>query len=442
MLKRTSKQQQQRAQLLEEHKKIEQEGTRRWQAGLECYRQQNASWVNVSKALTLGMPLGDLRWWSQFVMDEPFNYIFNAIENDGFGVSPTTPASPDGTFDSRRTACVSHFLHAKSVEHMDSPCWFSLSKGLLWGLYNTDLKETYVSHIQMPFPTFFIALPPDCIYLNDYLTGLHEARYIGVSEGYEPTWGRALCIAVFCQPNKKSFALTDDHVMDTWLPLFDEEHPLDYVLDMTEHAGEIMIELSQQRLSQGNREKLSSSEIQAVLVETSRRLQSGEKPDYYNIPHHFGYFFDEEHRNVHDLKRLIQHIVVNTLLYINSVSSYKKQIHEDEIGQLQTRANKAKKGGAMLRARLISRIKELGNVPEWELGTNITIDPKAEFAETPRSGASSPGRKLTKPSITRGHWRHQAHGPRHSLRKLIWIAPFVRGKDLGMPLGHKYDVKP
>ncbi len=42
---------------------------------------------------------------------------------------------------------------------------------------------------------------------------------------------------------------------------------------------------------------------------------------------------------------------------------------------------------------------------------------------------------------TRGHWRNQAWGPKHSLRRLQWIMPFRTGVDKGDPeMGHLYLV--
>lgn len=37
--------------------------------------------------------------------------------------------------------------------------------------------------------------------------------------------------------------------------------------------------------------------------------------------------------------------------------------------------------------------------------------------------------KLSVQILVRGHWRAQAHGVRHSLRKVIWIEPFWRGNE-------------
>lgn len=39
----------------------------------------------------------------------------------------------------------------------------------------------------------------------------------------------------------------------------------------------------------------------------------------------------------------------------------------------------------------------------------------------------------------RGHWRNQAHGPGRTLRKMIWVMPYLVGDgDDGTPLGHLY----
>lgn len=37
------------------------------------------------------------------------------------------------------------------------------------------------------------------------------------------------------------------------------------------------------------------------------------------------------------------------------------------------------------------------------------------------------GRRLTTRHVVRGHWTHQPYGPKRSLRRLQWVAPFIRG---------------
>ena len=47
----------------------------------------------------------------------------------------------------------------------------------------------------------------------------------------------------------------------------------------------------------------------------------------------------------------------------------------------------------------------------------------------PRATAQAEGPPLTHLTWVRGHWRNQAHGPRHALRKFIWIQPNRRWAD-------------
>ena len=39
------------------------------------------------------------------------------------------------------------------------------------------------------------------------------------------------------------------------------------------------------------------------------------------------------------------------------------------------------------------------------------------------------GRRLTTRHVVRGHWTHQPYGPARSLRRLQWVAPFIRGPE-------------
>ncbi len=43
--------------------------------------------------------------------------------------------------------------------------------------------------------------------------------------------------------------------------------------------------------------------------------------------------------------------------------------------------------------------------------------------------------------LVRGHWKNQAHGPRSSLRKRIWIKPFWKGDEHARILLRNYKVK-
>jgi hypothetical protein len=386
------------------------------------------------------MPLEELRWWSEFQYLEPFKAIFDEFENDGFSILPFRPIPAANEHDSTRATCVTSYTHLKTIEQSATPSWFTLSEGLLWGLHNTDLKNTFVEHIKMPFPAFFIELPQGAVYCNDEVTGLHEARYMAIAEGTEPMWKDALLVGVFCEPNEKSINLGDDHVMDVWLPMFNPDQPLDEVIDFVEHASDIGREMAQDgRLNVHM--PMTRDQAAEIFSRSSKRVRDGKAPqDDPRITAYGTIFGDTIYGR--EFKRAILRIATNTILYINSSGAHKRHIHQDQIDGLEKRARKKKKGGAIARNRILKTIRDLKHVPHWLLGTNIVINPEAPAAPSGERPSSS-GRKLTRPSITRGHWRNQPYGPKRSLRKLKWIAPFIRGAHLGeAPAGHNYDVRP
>lgn len=98
------------------------------------------------------------------------------------------------------------------------------------------------------------------------------------------------------------------------------------------------------------------------------------------------------------------HIVLNAILYLNS----------DEAANLPREPRSA--------SSFSRRKRELPRA--WIIGDDIK--------PLLRSGSGSlhpslPTRTIAKQSCTRGHWKHQPHGPRNTLRKLIWIRPYWRG---------------
>jgi len=85
-----------------------------------------------------------------------------------------------------------------------------------------------------------------------------------------------------------------------------------------------------------------------------------------------------------------------------------------------------------------------GELPEagarYVLGMPVTIDLREQVREVLRRGT----RKGSSPKVqfpVRGHWRQQAHGPKHSLRRPQWIEPFWKGSPEARVLlrGHKIE---
>jgi hypothetical protein len=72
----------------------------------------------------------------------------------------------------------------------------------------------------------------------------------------------------------------------------------------------------------------------------------------------------------------------------------------------------------------------------WTVGRTIKIDPR--LVRAVRDGSRDPAFRLKHRHIVRGHYRNQAHGPKHSLRTSKWIAPYWKGPEEGARLVHTY----
>ena len=77
-------------------------------------------------------------------------------------------------------------------------------------------------------------------------------------------------------------------------------------------------------------------------------------------------------------------------------------------------------------------------VRTYKLGKPLKLDCRdavRDYAEGVR-----PQSKLSVQVLVRGHWRRQAHGPEHSLRKWLWIEPFWRGPEDAPILARPHDL--
>lgn len=81
----------------------------------------------------------------------------------------------------------------------------------------------------------------------------------------------------------------------------------------------------------------------------------------------------------------------------------------------------------------------LGTGTRFVLGTSVTIDLREQVREV-LSGTRKGGSPKVQFTV-RGHWRNQAHGPRHSLRRVQWIQPFWKGPEEARALLRGYKVE-
>jgi len=119
--------------------------------------------------------------------------------------------------------------------------------------------------------------------------------------------------------------------------------------------------------------------------------------------------------------------IINTLLYINTQDKKPIEIKPKDISNLKSK-------------KKIKRAKKYSNLPYYYLGREIVIDKnyKKSLDLTERDGIK---REYSGQWTVRGHWRNQPIGKGRLDTKLIWIQPFVKGKEFSEFLNKTYKVK-
>lgn len=108
---------------------------------------------------------------------------------------------------------------------------------------------------------------------------------------------------------------------------------------------------------------------------------------------------------------LLQRLILNTCLAV---------ANPDNISPVGKKATKAMSPSAM-------RSSNEPLVRTFIVGKPIELDcrePVRDFLE-----GRKPGKKLSVQILVAGHWKSQPHGPKNSLRKVIWREPYWRGPD-------------
>lgn len=352
----------------------------------------------------------DLNWFLDAISPE----TIADVRDDRLASYPgsTVPASslldPRMAIDlgSRLVHGASVFSHTKSVELSELSNWVRLTEGLMMGLLLTELKGTTANDIKMPLPSFIIELPPGTVYTHDHYTGWHETKYIIVTESVSPHFGDCLFIYVYSQPNENSINIFDDHA---------EYFPIDVSY---------------------------KDESLAEVIDVYEQLRKEDIKSHGGTIFHesLGMIFGEEYYS-EDFREKIIRIVINTIIYMTSASAVVEHEDKDKIDHLIVLKDRRR-----LKVKDQKTLEEMESTPHFVLGTDITItraDIEAiDNAQKEDRRRGQGGRKLKHPSITRGHWRQQPYGPGRTLRKRIWIRPFIRGKELGGPVrGHTYTLE-
>lgn len=272
-----------------------------------------------------------------------------------------------------------------AARRFGAPSVFELRDTLAEKLLLTDADKIRPDDVQPPLPGFYIQMPPGAMEMWNNVTGWHKVSFVGVAEGLakeEIRAGRILYSVFWGEPNENSTSPSDDNAQTSFVSL-----PDGYDGSVEEHEKTI-------------RDVRQKGENRQPFV----RWNGTE------------FSFEEGHK-------LLRKFVINFCLYLSSPNpdiepTGSRQTWKDVIDK----AEGARKTGPHARRQVT-----IGkNFSLWDVGRRVNRIQRTMTATD---------------VLVRGHWTRQAHGPRWSLRKVIWIEPFVRLRTGGEVEGHEYAVK-
>jgi hypothetical protein len=284
------------------------------------------------------------------------------------------------------------------ASQMSDPSVLNVKDSLVEKLMNTDIGANVSgADIRLPFPGIYVSMPfgEELVQIRNSKTGLHEITLMGIAEGRADNEREFFCI-FWGEPRPDGREPGDDHV----------------------YSFRFSVEGSGQSLS---------DEFKTVDTAHSEQLRTGavklvfqkDMVRFYDQPFDF-----IEGRN------LLRRLVVNLCLYLNSPNpditpTKSNQGNWSSVVQgspKRTRVRVSKKRRSSKKDKV-----QLSRYEIWNVGDNIKkLERKSSATDV----------------LVRGHFRNQPYGKARSLRRVIWIEPFIRlpsGPDRSP--GHEYDIE-
>jgi hypothetical protein len=268
---------------------------------------------------------------------------------------------------------------------------FKMTKNLVHMLLDTSLKNIDAFFIELPFKSIYLSLPDDIQILNPfgipingiYLTLLKndEVKYKNMSEEFH-----------HYANDKTAKSLLITATSNVLLKLDDPRESL-YYCNLTFTEGDLFKQIN----------KFVDSWMSSITRD--RGL------------------------NRTFIKNLFS-FIVNTILYINSSNVILRETKPKK-SDLNKIKNKKKQRKAQKRSQLSF----------YPLGEDITIGHNYTKIIHLSHKDRAEYTKRTGQFIVRGHWRQQAHGPKFSKRKPLWIEPYVKGDKFDELINKSYKVK-
>jgi len=263
---------------------------------------------------------------------------------------------------------------------------FALSEALASKLLLTDVGRVKWEDFHLPFPAFVLQIPPTLATLKDQQTGYHALDSVLIVDCITEEGTRRLETFFMGRENDQSTEGGDDHTLFSGIICYGED---------------------------------------TTLAESIEKMQRHDSWSGVDVGGKVG----------NKAIRVLMRFVCSMILYISSHPDDRKKLVDPDVKKLHSRLSKA---GGKKRKKLSKKLQELLAKPRpYIVGTKVTISSELQEA----ASAVGHGRSPSVASYVIGHHKMQPHGPKRSLRKLIWIEPFWRNLGAESKSQKTYKVK-
>lgn len=279
------------------------------------------------------------------------------------------------TSDVAITNVTGHMHYHMAVHRMAGQKVFDMSPGLAEKLRSTELRGLTADDLKLPFPSIYVMVPKEAdlqVYNKD--SGWHRAVGLYVAEDIDSDNRRCWRFLICGEPKP----------VEVLKGVVDDNDALVYF-----HVA----------LPKG-----------LPLTETIARAHEEAFQDVEVAKKHQADGFLQMLDKWQDIFRW----AMNVVLYSSMEGAEKEEVVANEDAARLEQAVCGLPKDSKKRHRLYDRLSKMQPLRRTLLGRSVG-----------RPG----GWQLTVRVLVTGHWRNQPYGPGHSLRKLIWIEPYWKGRD-------------